>query len=208
MARRNDTFLYTFDTLWIVFWANSLHFFIRITDEYEIPQGTFVFPNLYGIMHDENHFKTPETFDPQRFLHEEPDKGRRREGRRKTLFFQPDERVIPFSIGKRSCLGQTLAEKELFLFFTGLMQNFTFSKTSAADSIEKLPNYHIKATHPQGPNRPAPVYQVVLQERLWLLLLEYTYKLHKKQKITTKKIFFLSCVFVIGFDIIRNSRWI
>ena len=49
----------------------ELYFFIRITDESEIPQGTLVFPNLSWIMHDENHFKTPETFDPQRFLHQE-----------------------------------------------------------------------------------------------------------------------------------------
>ena len=54
------------------FWKNvELYFFIRITDESEIPQGTLVFPNLSWIMHDENHFKTPETFDPQRFLHQE-----------------------------------------------------------------------------------------------------------------------------------------
>ena len=95
-----------------------MHFFIRITDKYEIPKGTFVFPNLYGLMHDENHFKNPETFDPRRFLAEK---------KNGPMVFQPDERVIPFSTGKRSCLGQTLAEKELFLFFTGLMQNFTFS---------------------------------------------------------------------------------
>ena len=130
-----------------------MHFFIRITDEYEIPKGTFVFPNLYGLMHDENHFKNPETFDPRRFLAEK---------KNGPMVFQPDERVIPFSTGKRSCLGQTLAEKELFLFFTGLMQNFTFSP---ADSIEKLPDYHISATHPQGPNRPAPTYQILVQDR-------------------------------------------
>ena len=37
----------------------------------KFPKGPWSFPNLSWIMHDENHFKTPETFDPQRFLHQE-----------------------------------------------------------------------------------------------------------------------------------------
>ena len=37
-----------------------------------------------------------------------------------------DDHLIPFSIGKRQCLGEKLAKTELFLFFTGLVQQFTF----------------------------------------------------------------------------------
>ena len=37
-----------------------------------------------------------------------------------------DEHFIPFSIGKRQCLGETLAKTEFYLFFTGLVQQFTF----------------------------------------------------------------------------------
>ena len=35
-----------------------------------------------------------------------------------------DDHLIPFSIGKRQCLGETLAKVELFLFFTGLVASF------------------------------------------------------------------------------------
>nr|AKH03514.1 cytochrome P450 3075C1 [Paracyclopina nana] len=120
---------------------------------YQIPEGTYVFANLYGIMHDPSHFSEPEIFNPERFIRRDHSTGK--------MTFQPHERVIPFSVGKRSCLGQSLAEKEFFLFFAGLVQNFTFHP--AKDAI--LPDYSIKATHPKGPNRPAPQYQITLKAR-------------------------------------------
>ena len=60
-----------------------------------------------------DHWGDGKTFRPERFL-DEQGKVRR------------DEHFIPFSIGKRQCLGETLAKTELFLFFTGLVQQFTF----------------------------------------------------------------------------------
>ena len=37
-----------------------------------------------------------------------------------------DDHFVPFLMGKRQCLGETLAKTELFLFFTGLMQQYKF----------------------------------------------------------------------------------
>lgn len=66
-------------------------------------------------MHDPDYWHDPETFIPERFL---CDKGET---------FTPDERAIPFGLGKRNCLGKTLAQNEVFLFTASLFQKFSFS---------------------------------------------------------------------------------
>ena len=58
-------------------------------------------------------FSDPTKFDPTRFLDSE--------GK-----FQRDDRVTPFSVGKRACLGESLAKMELFLFIATLLQHFEF----------------------------------------------------------------------------------
>ncbi|XP_037544766.1 cytochrome P450 2J6 [Nematolebias whitei] len=83
-------------------------------DKYTIPKGTMVIPVLHSVLHDESIWETPHSFNPQHFL--DPDgKFRRREA------------FLPFSAGKRVCLGEQLAKMELFLFFSSLLQRFKFS---------------------------------------------------------------------------------
>uniref|UniRef100_A0A8C3TZQ2 CP2J2 protein n=1 Tax=Catharus ustulatus TaxID=91951 RepID=A0A8C3TZQ2_CATUS len=81
-------------------------------DGYFIPKGTVIMTNLTSLMFDKNEWKTPEHFNPEHFL---------KDGK-----FWKNENFIPFSLGKRSCLGELLARSELFLFFTSLLQKFTF----------------------------------------------------------------------------------
>nr|XP_055043973.1 cytochrome P450 2J4 isoform X1 [Misgurnus anguillicaudatus] len=78
-----------------------------------IPKGVIVFPMLKLILQDLNEYSTPHEFNPAHFLDEN--------GK-----FLKKENFIPFSIGKRMCPGEQLARMELFLFFTSLMQKFTF----------------------------------------------------------------------------------
>uniref|UniRef100_G1KGI4 Uncharacterized protein n=1 Tax=Anolis carolinensis TaxID=28377 RepID=G1KGI4_ANOCA len=77
-----------------------------------LPKGTILLPNLTSLLFDKDEWDTPNKFNPNHFL---------KDGQ-----FMKREAFIPFSIGKRSCLGEQLARMELFLFFTTLMQKFTF----------------------------------------------------------------------------------
>ncbi|XP_051802861.1 cytochrome P450 2J2-like isoform X10 [Acanthochromis polyacanthus] len=81
---------------------------------YTIPKGVTIIPNLTSVLFDKNEWETPYTFNPGHFLNEEG------------KFVKPAA-FIPFSAGKRLCLGENLAKMELFLFFISFMQHFTFS---------------------------------------------------------------------------------
>lgn len=81
---------------------------------YTVPKGVIVIPNLTSVLFDKKEWETPHTFNPNHFLNEE--------GR-----FVKRAAFLPFSLGKRVCLGESLAKMELFLFFTSFMQHFTFS---------------------------------------------------------------------------------
>ncbi|NXU49267.1 CP2K1 protein, partial [Turnix velox] len=80
---------------------------------YFIPKGTYIVPLLTSVLRDETQWEKPDTFYPEHFLDAN--------GK-----FVKREAFIPFSAGRRACAGENLAKMELFLFFTRLMQKFTF----------------------------------------------------------------------------------
>ncbi|XP_066532442.1 cytochrome P450 2J2-like isoform X2 [Hoplias malabaricus] len=82
--------------------------------DYFVPKGTVMITNLSSVLHDKNEWEMPDAFNPEHFLNADG------QFRRRDAFFA-------FSAGKRMCPGEYLARVELFLLFTILLQNFTFS---------------------------------------------------------------------------------
>lgn len=79
-----------------------------------IPKETTVLVNLHSVMKDPVLWPEPEVFKPERFL----------DGDGAVCI--PKE-FVPFSLGRRSCLGESLARMELFLYITSLLQTFTLT---------------------------------------------------------------------------------
>ncbi|XP_053112400.1 cytochrome P450 2D17 isoform X2 [Hemicordylus capensis] len=80
---------------------------------YFIPKGTTIITNLSSVLKDEAMWENPHEFYPEQFLDTNGQ-------------FVKQEAFLPFSAGRRACPGEQLAKMELFLFFTNLLQRFTF----------------------------------------------------------------------------------
>ncbi|OCT85469.1 hypothetical protein XELAEV_18023636mg [Xenopus laevis] len=78
-----------------------------------IPKGILIMTNLSSVLKDERVWEKPFQFYPEHFLD--------RDGK-----FVKREAFMAFSAGRRVCLGEQLARMTLFLFFTSLLQHFSF----------------------------------------------------------------------------------
>uniref|UniRef100_A0A8D2DMP5 Uncharacterized protein n=1 Tax=Sciurus vulgaris TaxID=55149 RepID=A0A8D2DMP5_SCIVU len=112
---------------------------------YHLPQNTTVYPVMSSVLHDPRHFEKPDTFYPGHFLDA---KGN----------FRKREAFIPFSMGKRICLGESLARSELFLFLTSMLQSFSLGCPKAPEDIDLTPLVN-------GLGKLPPVFQLCFLPR-------------------------------------------
>ncbi|KAG7480377.1 cytochrome P450 2F3-like [Solea senegalensis] len=93
---------------------------------YTIPKDTVIIPLLHSALKEEKQWSTPWSFNPQHFLDQNGN-------------FKKNPAFLPFSAGKRSCVGESLARMEIFLFMVSLLQYFTLSCAGGPDSIDLTP---------------------------------------------------------------------
>uniref|UniRef100_A0A915DRQ3 Unspecific monooxygenase n=1 Tax=Ditylenchus dipsaci TaxID=166011 RepID=A0A915DRQ3_9BILA len=105
---------------------NALH---RTTKDVEIDghliqKGTCCLPQISAVLHNPKIYNNPKQFNPERFLDENG------------LLKKCDE-LIPFSVGKRKCLGEPLAKMEIFLFLANIFNRYEFSAGTISPSLDR-----------------------------------------------------------------------
>lgn len=81
---------------------------------YRVPKDTVVLLDLVQMHKDPNNWENPDVFDPHRHLDSDGQ------------FAKQSVNLLPFSAGRRVCVGESLAKVELFLFLSCMLQKFTF----------------------------------------------------------------------------------
>ncbi|VDO20647.1 unnamed protein product [Haemonchus placei] len=91
---------------------------------FDLPSKTGIVAQISTVLYDEEVFPDARTFNPSRFIDES--------GKLKKV-----DEFIPFSIGKRQCLGEGLAKMELFLFIANLFNRFEALRSKEAVHIRR-----------------------------------------------------------------------
>ncbi|XP_060520854.1 probable cytochrome P450 305a1 [Cylas formicarius] len=79
---------------------------------YTIPKNTTVLINLHSLHNDKSQWRHPEKFLPDRFLDEEGN-------------LLSHEGLIPFGLGRRKCLGDSLAKTCIFIIFAEVLRRYS-----------------------------------------------------------------------------------
>jgi cytochrome P450 len=102
---------------------------------YLVPKNTMVVAQTASIHQDGDIFPDPDKFSPERYIDSDG-------------HFVKNDHILPFSLGKRACMGESLARMELFLFLGSLIQHCEFRPVDGTTP----PPIVIKAGLLRGPN--------------------------------------------------------
>lgn len=98
---------------------------------YGILKDTIVFINNFELNTSEKYWERPDDFDPERFLELIPAHKLRKDAPRDAPAVLRVKKNIPhflpFSIGKRTCIGQNLVRNFSFLMLTHILENYDVS---------------------------------------------------------------------------------
>ena len=90
----------------------------RGVEEYFIPKGSMLLPNIWWFMRDSTRYADPDVFNPQRFLGEKP---------------ETDPATVAFGFGRRICPGRVLADVSAWLVVARTLAVFNIEKSKARD---------------------------------------------------------------------------
>ncbi|XP_054165666.1 cytochrome P450 1A1-like [Oppia nitens] len=99
---------------------------------HNIPKGTGIFVHHYHILNDVKQWESPDQFKPERFLDSDG----------KYVTIRPPA-YIAFGLGRRSCLGEKLAQVSLFLVLVRLLQNTSAYNIDVESEANLEANYQI-----------------------------------------------------------------
>lgn len=84
---------------------------------FDVDKDTVVIFNLYSVHHEISFWGDPEIFRPERFISD-----------RKSLDKEKCNHIFAFGHGRRRCVGEILAQMNLFISFSNVMQKCKFIK--------------------------------------------------------------------------------
>lgn len=97
--------------------------FLNIKEGYTIPKGTVGNIYTFAVHRDERYYPDAEKFDPDRFM---PENSKNR----------PPHAFIPFSAGRRNCIGQRFAMMEEKIILATLLRRFNIKSLKTTEELQ------------------------------------------------------------------------
>ncbi|XP_022334283.2 steroid 17-alpha-hydroxylase/17,20 lyase-like [Crassostrea virginica] len=116
---------------------------------YDVPKDTVVIINQFALHRDPKYWTNPEKFDPLRYL---DDNGK--------MDHTKLDSWLPFSAGRRVCLGESIAKPEILMMCVHLLQRFHISLPEGVK-----PNFDGVHRDVLGTETPPDDLEIVVKER-------------------------------------------